>query len=116
MKRRKNNNNTLTKIEQPQVDNVNNKNNKRNLIIRFSNNGKIYLMNHILHKKKEPFFIITKSVNQYSNIKSQTSDEIQPLKKYENRTFVFDDMLLSKQESTIDLFFTRGRHSNIDMF
>ena len=28
----------------------------------------------------------------------------------------FDDMLLSKQESNIDLFFTRGRHSNIDIY
>ena len=25
-------------------------------------------------------------------------------------------MLLSKQESNIDLFFTRGRHSNIDIY
>ena len=25
-------------------------------------------------------------------------------------------MLLSKQESNIDLFFTRGRHNNIDIF
>ena len=28
----------------------------------------------------------------------------------------FDDMLLSKQESNIDLFFTPGRHSKIDIY
>ena len=29
---------------------------------------------------------------------------------------VFDDMLLPKQESSIHLFFTRGRYSNFDIF
>ena len=33
-----------------------------------------------------------------------------------NSTIVFDDMLLSKQESSIDLFFTRCRHQNIDIY
>ena len=32
-------------------------------------------------------------------------DEIQQSENYENSTVVFDDMLLSKQESNIDLFF-----------
>ena len=62
-------------------------------------------MNHILFQKQEPILIITKSSNQYPNIKAQTSDEIEPLEHYENSTVVFDDMLLSKQESNIDLFF-----------
>ena len=95
------------------VDSVNN---NRTLIIGFSNCGKTYLMNHILHQKQEPIFIITKSLNQYPNIKAQTSDEIQPLNEYENSVVVFDDMLLSKQESNIDLFFTRGRHKKIDIY
>ena len=73
-------------------------------------------MNHILFQKQEPIFIITKSLNQYPNIKAQTSDEIKPLENYENSIVVFDDMLLSKQESNIDLFFTRGRHNNIDIY
>ena len=90
--------------------------NNRTLIIGFSNCGKTYLMNHILHQKQEPIFIITKSLNQYSKIKAQTSDEIQPLNEYENSVVVFDDMLLSKRESNIDLFFTRGRHNNIDIY
>ena len=91
-------------------------NNNRTLIIGFSNCGKTHLMNHILHQKQEPIFIITKSLNQYPNIKAQTSDEIQPLNENENSVVVFDDMLLSKQESNIDLFFTRGRHNNIDIY
>ena len=90
--------------------------NNRTLIIGFSNCGKTYLMNHILHQNQEPIFIITKSLNQNPQIKAQTSDEIQPLNEYENSVVVFDDMLLSKQESNIDLFFTRGRHKNIDIY
>ena len=83
-------------------------NNNRTLIIGFSNCGKTYLMNHILHQKPEQFFLITKSLNQYPNIKSQTSDEIQPLNEYEKSVVIFDDMLLSKQESNIDLFYKRS--------
>ena len=134
--RRKNNNNTLTQNQQPKsdsdkkekkvADSVKNTNNKkkkvvdsvnnRTLIIGFSNYGIAYLMNLILLQKQEPIFIITKSLNQYPNIKAQTSDEIQPLNEYENSVVVFDDMLLSKQESNIDLFFTGGRHNNIDIY
>ena len=94
------------------VENLNN----RTLIIRFSNCGKTHLMNHLLHQKQEPIFIITKSFNQNPKIKDRTSDEIQPLNEYENSVVVVDDMLLSKQESNIDLFFTRGRHNIIDIY
>ena len=60
--------------------------------------------------------MITKSLNQYPSIKSRTSDETQPIKIYENSTVVFDDMLLSKQASNIDMFLTRGRHNIIDVY
>ena len=73
-------------------------------------------MNHILHQIQKPIFIITKSLNQNPNIKAQTSDEIQHLESYENRIVFSDDLLLSKQESNIDLFFSGGRHSNIDIY
>ena len=73
-------------------------------------------MNHILFQRQEPIFIITKSLTQYPNIKAQISDETQPLNEYENSTGVFDDMLLSKQESNIALFFTRGRHNKIEIY
>ena len=104
----KNINKKKTKV----VDSVNN----RTLIIGFSNCGKTYQMNHILSQKQEPIFIITKSLNQYPKIKAQTSDEIEPLEHYENSTVVFDDIILSKQESNNDLFFTQGRHNNIDIY
>ena len=70
-------------------------------------------MNYILLQKQKPIFLITKSLNQNPNIKTQTSDEIQPLENYVNSFVVFDDMLLSNQASNNYLFFTRGRHNNI---
>ena len=101
-------NNTNINIKKREVvDSVQN-NNNRAVIIGFPNCGKTYPMNHTLFQKQEPIFIITKSLNQYPKIKAQTSDEIQPLEHYENSTVVFDDMLLSKQESTIDLFLIGG--------
>ena len=63
-------------------------------------------MNHILLKKQEPIFIITKSLNQYPNINAQTSDKIEPIENYENNVVVFDDMLLSNQEGSNNWFFT----------
>ena len=86
------------------------------LIIVFSNCGKTYLMHHFLLQKREPIFIITKSLNQNPKIKAQASSEIEPFENYEKSTVVFDDMLLSKQESNIDMFFTRGRHNIIDTY
>ena len=88
------NNTNKNKKKTKVVNSVNN--NNRTLIIGFSNCGKTYLMNHILFQKQETIFIITKSLNQYPNIKAQISDEIQPLNECENSIVVFDDMLLSK--------------------
>ena len=116
--------NSINKDKIQDANSVNNKKKRklvgslynRTLMIGFSNCGKTYIMNHILHQIHERIFIITKSLNQYPKIKAQTSDEIQPLNEYENSVVVFDDMLLSKQESNIDLFFTRGRHNNFDIY
>ena len=99
--------NEQTKTE---VDNI------RTLITGFFNCSKTNQMNCILIQKREPVSIITKSQYQYPNIKAQTSDEIQPLKNYENSTVVFGDMLLSRQENNFDQFFTRGRHKNFDIY
>ena len=63
-------------------------------------------MNHSLQQQQEPAFIITKSLNHYPNIKAQTSDEFQSLENYESGSVVFDNKVLSKQESNIDLFLT----------
>ena len=73
-------------------------------------------MNYIVLQKQQPIFIIAKSLSQYPNMKVQKSDEIQPLKKYEKSIVPFDDMLLSKQGSSIDLISIRGRHENIDIY
>ena len=124
--KRRNNINTLIQNQHPKTDNINEDDKKkkkfvdsvknRTLTIEVSNCGKTYLMNHILYQKQEPIFIITKSLNHYLNINAQTSDEIEPLENFENTSLVFDDMLLSKQESNIDRLFTRGRHQNIDIY
>ena len=54
--------------------------------------------------KTEPHFKIKKLLSQYPKIKTQTSEEIQPLENYENSFVVFDDMLLSKQENILICF------------
>ena len=73
-------------------------------------------MKYILLQKQEPFVIITITKNQYTNIKAQTANEVQPLENYENSTIVFDGMLISRQESNIDMFFTRDLYSNTEIF
>ena len=94
------------KKERKVVETVNN--NNKTLITGFSHCGKTYLFNYILLPKQEPILGMTKSLNHYSNLKAQTSDENQPLENFENSVVVFEHMLLSKQEVNIDLFFTRG--------
>ena len=116
MKSRKNNIITLTRNQQSKIDNIVNTNNNRSLINGCSNCGKTYVMNCFLLQKQEPVFIITKTINQYPNIRAQTSDEFQPLENYENSTVVLDDRLPSIKESNTDLFFTLGQHSNIDIY
>ena len=107
MKRRQNNNNTLVQNQQPKIDKINNNINNRTHIYGFSNCGKCNLMNHILHQKQDSFLIITKSLSQNPNINAQISDEFPQKVKYEkNSTIVSDDMILPKQESNVDLFFT----------
>ena len=66
------NNTKLSKMKTKVVDSVNN----RTLLIRCQNCVKTYLVSHILHQKQEPIFLSTKSLNQYPNIKAQTSDEV----------------------------------------
>ena len=81
-----------------------------------SNYEKTYLVNYILFQKQKPSSPITKSLNQCSKIKPQTSDEIELLENYENITAIFNDISPSKQASIRDLFFTGSRHSNNDLY
>ena len=73
-------------------------------------------MNYILLHKQKPIFLITKLLNQNPNVKVQTSDKIHPLENFKNSTVVADDMLLLKQESNIDLLFTRRHHNIINTY
>ena len=115
-RRNNKNNNTLIQKQHPKIDNTIHKNpitkntleNKtchKHLIVGSSGYGKSYPMNYILLKKQGSILLNTKSQNQYPKIKAQISDQSQPLENYKNSTVVFDDMLLSKQESNFDLFF-----------
>ena len=63
---------------------------------------------------KRPINIITRSLNQYPNYKTNT--EIKPINKYKGSVVVFDDMLGAKNSSQIDEFFTRGRHEYLDVY
>ena len=84
---------------------INNVNKNKNLITGFSKCGKNYSKSHILHQNQEPNHINTKSLNQYSqnsNIRRNSAK-----KKFENSIAIFDDMLLSKQENIIGLFFSQ---------
>ena len=73
-------------------------------------------MKYFLLQKQKLIYIFTKSLNQYPNIKAQTSVKIQRSEIYENSLDVSDDMLLSKQDNNITPFFTRGRHNNNDIY
>ena len=72
-------------------------------------------MKIILSRKQGEVHIITKSINQYPQSFKNITDEIQLLNEYEYSTVVFDDIVLSKQESNIDLFSTTRRHKNNDI-
>ena len=102
--------------QQPKIKNFLNNNKNRTLIIGFSKCGETHLMKYILLQKHEPFLVISESPNEYPNNKAQTSDETQPLNEYENSTVVFVDFFVIKTKSNFDLFFTRVRHNNIDIY
>ena len=115
-KKRKNN-----LIQQPKIENGNDINNNRTLLVGPSFSGKTYLMLKILSRISDrDIYIITKSpLEQYTNstIKiKEISDEIKPLNEYENGITVFDDILGSSNSRFIDQFFIRGRHNNIDIY
>ena len=109
--------------QQQNIDNVNNKNNivskyenHRHVVIGPSNVGKTYYMLKVLEKKgnKRPIHIITRSPNQYPNYK--TSNEIKPINKYKGSVVIFDDMLGAKNSSQIDEFYARGRQEDLDVY
>ena len=122
-KKRKNNlvQNEITISHQPKIENGNENNNNRTLLVGPSFSGKTYLMLKILSRISDrDIYKITKSPpEQYSNSKikiKELSDEIKPLNEYENGIIVFDDILGSSNSRFIDQFFIRGRHNNLDIY
>ena len=82
--------------------------------------GKTYLMLKILSRLRDrDIYIITKSPpEQSSNSKikiKEKTDEIQPLNEYKKAIMVFDDILVSSDSKSMDHFFIRGRHNNLDI-
>ena len=94
--KRKNNNiiltpnKIITSYQQPNIENVNNNKNGivsnsencANVVICPTNVGKTFYMLKVLEKigNKRPIHIITRSLNQYPNYKTNT--EIKPIHKY----------------------------------
>ena len=122
-------------MEKRQIDNVNNKfffpekqkhnnnnpdvstyENHRHVVIGPSNVGKTYYMLEKLEKigNKRPTHIITRSLNQYPNYKTNT--EIKPINKNKESVVIFDDMLGARKSSQKDDFFTRGKHEDLDVY
>ena len=115
-KKRKNN-----LIQQPKIENGNDINNNRTLVVGCSFAGKVHLMLKILSRMIDrDIYIITKSPpEQYTNSKikiKEITDEIKPLNEYENGVIVFDDILGSSNSRFIDQFFISGRHNNLDIY
>ena len=115
-KKRKNN-----LIQQPKIENGNEINNNRTLLVDPSFSGKTYLMLKILSRMPDrDICIITKSPpEQYTNSKikiKEIGNEIKPLNEYEKGIVVFHDILGSSNSRFIDQFFIRGRHNNLDIY
>ena len=101
--RRKNN----KQNHQPKIEHVNNNNdnnisvptyeNHRYVIIGPSNVGETFYMLKVLEKigNRRPIHIITRSLNQYPNYKTNT--EIKPINKYKGSDVKFDHMLGAKK-------------------
>ena len=88
----------------------------RTLVIGRSGCGKIFLMLSLLkYKNPDDVNINSKTDNQYPSKNHNQSGEILPLEDYGDKTYVFDDMLGSKEAKDIDAFLTRGRHQNLHM-
>ena len=115
-KKRKNNlfqNEITVSHQQLKIVNGKNNNNNRTLLVGPSFSGKTLLMLKTLSRIPDRhIYIITKSPpEQCTNFKNkieEVSDEIKPLKEYENGIIVFDDFLGSSNSRFIDQLFIRG--------
>ena len=108
-------------LEKPIINNVDNNNNKRTLLVGPSFSGITYLMLKTLSRVPDrDIYINTKSPpEQYTNSKikiKEISDENKPLNEYEYGIMVFDDILGSSNSRFKDPFLIRERHINLDVY
>ena len=114
-------NKTTVSHQQPEIENDNNSNINRTLLVGPSFSSKTYLKLKILSRiPARDIYIITKSPPEHcsnSKIKAkEKSDEIKPLNENERTIIVFDDILGSSKSRLKDQFFIRGRHNNLDIY
>ena len=96
--------------QQAKIENGNNINNNRTLLVGPSFSGKTYFILKTLSRIPDrDIYVITKSPpEQYTNSKikiKEISDEIKPLNEYENGIIVFDDILGSSNSRFIDQWY-----------
>ena len=75
------------------------------LIIGFLKSEKTYFLNFIQFEKQEPIYLITKSLNQYPNIKAQTSDEIHPIERYKTAMLLLMIYCYQNKQAILICFF-----------
>ena len=90
---------------------------ERTIILGHSGSGKTYLMNTILNKLNlNDIYVICRNQDRYLDEYVNQSTEIKPLKDYQNKTVIFDNVFCSPQSGEIDQFCTRSRHQNIKIY
>ena len=111
---------TKTSHQQPKIENGNNINNNRTLLVGSSFSGKTYLMLKFFSRIPDrDIYIITKSPpEQYTNSEikiKEISDEIKPVNENEKGILVSENIFGSSNSIFIDQFFIRGRHNNLEI-
>ena len=107
--------------EKPKIENVDNDNNNRRLLVGVSFADKSNLMLKILSRlpRRDVYNITKSSPEQYSNTKikiKEIAEENKPLSEYENDIRVLDDILGSSNRRYEDQFFERGRLIFLNIF
>ena len=74
------------------------------------------MLSLIKDENPDDVFIICKTDNQKPSKNLNQSREILPLEDSGNTTFVIDDISGWKQAIGFDVFFTRGRHQDLDIY
>ena len=107
--------------QQPKVENGNNINNNRTILVGPSFSGKTCLMLKTLSRipDRDIYSITNSPPEQYTNSKikiKEIGNENKPLNEYEKGIILFEDNLGSSNGRFIDQFFIRGRHKKLDIY